>query len=335
MLASLFTLGDVACVSAACSMGQDHAVILQQRIDSADRLIADGSQIEQRTGILIDRFNQLLDRTSNRKLAGNQSLDVFALYESLFKQYEDALAQYKQHRKEYFDHAQQFHQMQQPESIVGSVSQDSDTSGNDYANTPGVQRFRAQDKCAALQQLEGRIIANETRLQEMVAELASSMQKESTAMFASSWSAANQLATQNSNLASQYNQMGMQKTAWYSQNVHNFIAEANRDGAYGAHIQAYKDLSNGNAMESEIFKRCKEHMRNATSTLSDLASIRPAGLSLAAPQPGQAPITADQLQRESNTLDSEYANVQDLFAKLESVRKSMPPSLKKNKGITN
>ncbi len=316
-------------------MGQDHAVILQQRIDSADRLIADGSQIEQRTGILLDRFNQLREQTSNRQLAGNQSIDVFALYESLFKQYEDALNQYKQHRKDYFAHAQQYHQAQQPESIVGSSSQDPSANGNDLSNTPGVLKFKAQDKCAALQQLEGRIISNENRLEQMVNDLASSMQKESVSMFATAWTAANQLAMENGRLASQYNSLGTQKTAWYSHNVHNFIAEANRDGAYGAHVQAYRDLSNGNAMEAEIYKRCQGHMQRATSTLSELASIRPPALSLAAPQPGQAPITADQLQRESNSLDSEYDNVQDLFAKLESVRKSMPPSLKKNKGITN
>jgi hypothetical protein len=330
-------------VFAACSFGQDHAVLLQQRIESADRLIADATQIEQRTGILIDQFQQLKDR--NKRLASSvtdSSINVFTLYESLFKQYEDALNQYNQHRKEYFAHTRQFHQMHQPDSIVGANSQIQSANSSPYgdnssgfANAAGVLKFKAQDKCTQLQALEGRILANESRLDDMVSDLETSMQKESQAMFANSWMAANQLAIQNSTLASQYNHLGMQKTAWYSQNVHNFIEEANRDGAYGAHVQAYRDLSNGNAMESEIYKRCQAHVQRASSTLNELASMRPQGLSISPPGAGQQAITADQLQRESNQLDSEYANVQDIFAKLESVRKSMPPSLKKNKGITN
>jgi len=338
LLSALFLFfGNVPEARAACCVGQDHAVVLQQRIDSADRLIADGTAIEQRSGILIDRFSRLQNYSSKRKLAASETIDVYGLYESLFKQYEDGLAQYKQHRKDYYAHVQQYHQSQQPVEIVGSnsqiPSQNEDQTAAGFANAAGVLKFKVQDKCTALQTLEGRILANEAQLQGMISDLASSMQTESQSIFADNWMSANQLAIQNSNLAGQYNHTGMQKTAWYSQNVHNFIEEANRDGAYGAHMQAYKDLSSGNAMEAEIFKRCKAHMQRASSSLGELAQMRPSGVSMAAPKPDQAPITADLIQRESNALDVEYANVQDLFGKLESVRKSMPPSFRKSKGI--
>lgn len=333
LLAMFYLFAIPACASAACSFGQDHAEVLQQRIDSADKLIADGTRVEQRTGILLDQFKQLRPYSAERKLAENASIDVYSLYESLFKQYEDALNQYKQHRKEYFEHAQQYHQMQQPQSIEGANSQEPDSQ--DDANVSGVLRFKAQDKCSQLQQLEGRIIRNEANLEQMVSDLQTSMQKESQAMFASSWGAANQLAIQNSNLAGQYNHLGMLKTSKYAENVHNLIAEANRDGSYGSHMQAYKDLNNGNTMEGEIHRRCQAHIQFANSALNDLASMRPAGMSLVAPKPDERVFTANDIQRESSELDSEYANVQELFAKLESVRKSMPPTLKKDKGITN
>lgn len=291
---------------------------LEARSASADRLIADGTRLVRETRLLA---------------ANAETPDAFGLYESLFNQYQDALARYKQHRREYFEHVQQYHNTQsQPESIYPNSNP---SQSNNDQNSPGslqALKYAVEDKCAQLQQLETTIISNERQLEAMVASLRNSQQKESQAIFSSNWTAASGLAAQNSSLVAQFNHMAMMKNAQVFKSVSSLIAEANRDGAYNAHMQAYKDFSQSNGMEVALNKRSNMHGQVATMVQSQLAAMRPEGLSMPALDPNRPAVTADQLQQESNALDSEYANVQDLFAKLESVRKSMPPSLPGTKG---
>lgn len=310
---------------------------VQSRIDSADELLADGARIEKQTRNLIEAVNKIsaADRDSSpfpsQRIASSAvTEDVYSLYENLFRQYEEALAAYKRHREAYNQHALQYHNQPQPDMISPSELY--------QAKTPaagGLQalRFRAQDKCAQLQQLENTIIANEQQLQQMLSDLAISQQKESAALFASAWADANQLAMQNSNLAAQFNHMGLQKTAQVANSVHDLIELANRDGAYSAHIEAYKNLSDSNNVEQQIVKRSNYHGQVAMQTLSRLAAMRPAGQMPGVPSSEQRSYSAADLEQENNALDSEYARVQDLFQKLESVRKSMPPNFSPKQGI--
>jgi hypothetical protein len=306
---------------------------VEARIESADRLISDGVRLNAETESLLNGFSRLakLDEESSpfqsQRIASSAVTEnVYQLYENLFQQYEQALAQYKQHRRDYYEHSQLYHNQPQPDMISPT---DLVQSSSNSSNSGGMQalQFRAQDKCQQLQQLESTIIANEQRLQQMVSDLIVSQQKESVALFASAWADANQLAVKNGNLAAQFNHFGLLKTAQVANAVHDLIAEANRDGAYSAHMLAYKNLSDSNNAEQQINKRSNIHGQLAMRYLSQLASMRPVNAPVIAPSnPNQPTFSADQLEQENNALDQEYARVQDLFAKLESVRKSMPPS---------
>jgi len=305
-----------------CCVEQDEAT-LTKRLESAERLIADGTRLDETNRALIHNL---------KVAAGGVTENVYQSYEGLFKQYYDALAAYQQHRRDYLDHVQSYHtQNQQPEMISPSQSYGS----NQQPVRGGLQplKYKTQDKCDQMQQLESTIIANEQQLTTMVSNLMIAQQKESAAMFANEWSAANQLAIQNSRFASQFNDLGILKTAQVSRSVHNLIMEANRDGAYNAHMEAYQNLSTSNGMEQLINKRSNMHASYAMQTMTQLAAMRPAGMPMNGPAAGPARVyTSADLEQESNALDQEYAGVQALFAKLEAVRKAMPPKLKGKTG---
>lgn len=314
---------------------------MEARIDSANRLIADGKRITARSKTLMDTAELLsrLDEKSSpfpsqRIASGVTTPDVYQLYESLFKEYYQALAQYKEHRQEYNAHVNAYHQSSQPEMIAPTPTDNTNASSSATFNGMHALRFQVQDKCQQLQQLESQILSNEQQLQQMISNLIVSQQKESAAMFASAWSDANQLARQNGVLSSQFSHQGLQKTASVANSVHSLIELANRDGAYSAHMEAYKNLADSNNVEQELNKRMNIHGQYAMRFMSELASMRPQGQEPSAPSAGGATVySAAELAQENDALDREYAHVQDLFSKLESVRQTMPKTYKPQ-GIT-
>lgn len=315
-------------------------VHIQSRIASADKLIADGDRLNAKTQKLmstVDAINKLDEKVSafpsQRIASGVTTPNAYELYDSLFKEYYQALAQYKQHRQEYNAHVNAYHQNPQPEMIAPTPT-DPNASTSATFNGMRALKFQAQDKCQQLQQLESNILSNEQQLQQMISNLMASQQKESAAMFASAWSDANQLAQQNGQLASQFSHQGLQKTASVANSVHQLIELANRDGAYNAHLEAYKNLADSNNVEQELNKRMNIHGQWAMRFLGQLASMRPQNQGPSAPgADGGRVYTASDLAQENNELDKEYAHVQDLFGKLESVRQTMPKTYKPQ-GIT-
>ncbi len=309
------TAREAECCNAA---GDDK--LLVQRLQSATLLIARAKQLNHDTSKLSNLVG---------KIAANATtVDVYSQYEDIFHQYEIALKNYKQHRREYFDHVQRFHQTQQPDMISGQSS----SFGSNAQSSLGIKpmKFRVNDACDQLQQLESTLIANEGKLDSMIYALYGAQQKEGQTSYAALWSEANQLAIADSALASQFNHLGIQKTAGISQSVRSLIDEANRDGAYSAHLQAYNNLSRGNDLENEIYQRSNMHGKFALSMLSRLARMKPPDMALSqAPSTDNRVYSAEDLSNESRALDAEYADVQNLFAKLEVVRKSLPPSFQK------
>lgn len=309
------------CASAGaqcCKPDSDSDERWGNRLRSAEQLIADGREWQTKA-------NDLAGRVGHLAAKGNSTNELWSQYQSLFQQYEQLLSSYRQHRQAYSAHVQSYHNMQSSvQQVNGSLDS---VIASDPSNAMKPIKVAAQDKCAELQQLESSIINNETKLGSMMDQLYAATQKESASMFASLWSQANSLAMQDSMQANQFNHMGLLKTAQNTRSVHDLIAEANRDGAYNAHMQAYKDLSQGSTLEHEIYKRSNEHSNFAMSTLSKLAQMKPQGFSNNAPPPDTTVYSSDDLLRESHSLDQEYANVQALFQKLEAVRKALPPNL--------
>ena len=338
------------CCKAAATATTDEVVELnhstkmlthvQSRIASADKLIADGERLNAKTKKLIDTvdsINKLDEKVSpfpaQRIASGATTTNAYELYDSLFKEYYQALAQYKQHRQAYDAHVNAYHQNPQPEMIAPTPT---DPAASTSATFNGMRalKFQAQDKCQQLQQLESNIISNEQQLQQMISNLMASQQKESAAMFASAWSDANQLAQQNGQLTAQFSHQGLQKTASVANSVHQLIELANRDGAYSAHMEAYKNLADSNNVEQELNKRMNIHGQWAMRFISQLAAMRPQSQGPSAPgTDGGRVYTASDLAKENDELDQEYAHVQELFGKLESVRKTMPKTYKPQ-GIT-
>ncbi len=293
---------------------------LYQRLQSAMTLIANARKLNDDSSKLTELVGTVA--------ANATTVDVYGQYDDIFRQYEIALNNYKQHRREYLEHVQRFHQSQQPEMISGQSS----NFGSDAQSNFGIKplQFRVNDACGQLQQLESSLIANEMKLESMINSLAAAQQKESPAAFSELWSEANQLAVSNSSLSSQFNHLGIQKTAGISRNVRSLIDQANRDGAYSSHLQAYNNLSRGNGLENEIYQRSNMHAKFALTVLSRLSMMRPPNLALSQPPSSDNRVfSAEELSNESQALDKEYGNVQNLFAKLEAVRKSMPPTFKK------
>jgi hypothetical protein len=220
------------------------------------------------------------------------------------------------------------------------MSQSFGTSTSPTGLTP--LKVQAQDKCADLVALETRLLESESNLSGLVSKLQYSQNKESTSMLAGMWSDAEQAARQNQALASQFNHLGIQKTGTYSQNVHSLIVEANRDGAYGAHMKAYSDLTQGNNLQQEIYKHANLHGQFALSMLSTLNMLKPPGVVSGGTMPGSftgtpyvssgyaasgagGSYSGAQLAQESQALDVEYAQVQDLMRRLEILRQALPP----------
>lgn len=328
----LFCVDVTACFAQAFSAEECSSL---ERLQSAERLIEDGRAWQNSALELCERIDSLKN-ARRTEIAGDAAADSMGLwrsYQELFKEYEQSLAEYRQHRHDYFEHAQRFHNRSSaPEAINGSPSQMSSLSqmGTGEVSSTNFRplKLQAQDKCAELQELEQNIVVNEQRLEELLQDLSEAQQKESSGTFASLWNEANDLAMKNNELAGKFNHIGIQKTMQSSKNVHNLILEANRDGAYSAHLNAYRDLSQSNNLQQEIFKRANQHGRFAVMALSKLSVMRPS-LQGVPPEPDSKVYSAEDLEQQSADLDQEYANVQSLFEKLETIRKSLPPQLQK------
>lgn len=328
---------------------------IKSRIASANKLIKQGRLIEAQHTNLSNRIKAKL------LVADSRSSNPWTAYQNLFLEYEKALAAYQEHRREYFAHAQQYHGVQ---SFSGSA-ENSVPYGQSSSQSPSMQqsfgtttsptgltplRVQAQDKCDQLVALETKLIASEGNLSKLVSQLQYGQSRESQSMLIGMWSDAEQVARQVQGMASEFNHQGIQKTGSSSQNVHSLIMEANRDGDYGAHMDAYRQLSRSNNFQQEITKHANLHGQFALQMLSTLNSLRPPGAipgggafsSLPGSPTGTvteydpsgggstfgpgASYDATQLAQESRALDLEYAQVQELMSRLEVLRQALPPT---------
>lgn len=326
---------------------------IESRIASANKLIKQGRRIEQQQSRLSNRIKDKL------LAAGSQSANPWTAYQSLFLEYEKALSAYQQHRREYFAHAQQYHGVQsfsgsaQSSTPYGQASSQSPSMQQSFGTTPSPTgltplKVQAQDKCDQLVALETKLLESEGYLAKLVSQLQYGQSRESQSMLIGMWSDAEQVARQVQGMASQFNHQGIQKTGSYSQNVHGLIMEANRDGDYGAHMDAYRELSRSNTIQQDINKHANLHGQFAMQMLFTLNSLKPPGAIPGGGSPSSLPgsptgavteydpgsssfgpgasYDATQLAQESRALDLEYAQVQELMSRLEILRQALPPT---------
>jgi hypothetical protein len=320
---------------------------INSRIASANKLLKQGHRLEWKQA----------DLKSKLLVAKSQSSNSWTAYQKLFLEYEQALQAYQEHRREYFQHAQQFHEVQSfsgsSESSAPYGSTQSPSMQQSFGTTPSPTgltplKVQAQDKCADLSALEARLIESEGNLSRLVSQLQYAQSRESQAMLVGMWSDAQQAARQVQGMASQFNHQGILKTGIYSQNVHGLIMEANRDGDYGAHMDAYRELGRSNTIQQEITRHANTHGQFALQMLSAINSLRPPGAVPGVGATGSLPgaplgtmteydpgggassfgpgssYSATQLAQESRSLDLEYSQVQELMSRLEVLRQALP-----------
>lgn len=361
-------LASVAAIASDCHDANCHkseGKHIESRIASANKLIKSGQRIEKQQSKLSNRIKAKL-------LVADAQSNPWAAYQKLFLEYERALAAYQQHRREYFAHSQQYHGVQsfsgsaESNTPYGQSSTSGQSSYEQSNSSPSMQqsfgkttsptgltplKVQAQDKCDALVALETKLIESEGNLSKLVSQLEYAQSRESQSMLIGMWSDAEQAARQVQGMASEFNHQGIQKTGSYSQNVHGLIMEANRDGDYGAHMSAYRELGRSNTLQQDIYKHANLHGQFALGMLSTLNALKPPGAipggGASSSFPGASPgvvtdygqsggggsgfgpgssYSATQLAQESRALDLEYSQVQELMSRLEVLRQALPPT---------
>src|SRR5579885_192863 len=167
--------------------------------------------------------------------------------------------------------------------IVGPASSSNENESDSGSKQMRALKFKVEARCSQLQELESALITNEQRLENAIADLNRARGRQGGAAFASMWSEANDLAITTNAQAGQFNHLGIQKTFGYSKNVHDLILEANRDGAYGAHMKAYRELAESNNIQQEIIKRANLHGKLSVAALSQINSLKPTSIAQQSP----------------------------------------------------
>lgn len=339
-----------ACNASARGASSDNAANvdlpkLLRRDASASNLMADSARLSEQNRILCKRIESLASKPGG-------STSSWSAYQTLFQQYKMALDSYNNHRKLYFEHLKSFHGNSNagPEMIAGDMINDTpqttasqtQSNGSDSSKVKSPSgatliKIKVEEKCAQLMALEKQLIASETRLSTLVSNLVAAQSKEGPQVFAQMWTDAQNLAMENRATASQYNHLGIQKSSKASGAVHDLIEQANRDGAYTAHMKAYKELSDNDKLQQQIYQNANKHGQFAMMMLSQLSSMRPPASAfdggVAAPGiPGQSSVSSVELRAESADLAREYEQLQSTFQKLEKARVSLPANLRGKSG---
>ncbi len=298
------------CVSCA---GQSNDM-LNHRMHSADKLMNDGEKLV--AGKL------RLCRHIETFLAQSRAKLTLEDYRTLMEEYQQSLGTYKLHRREFFEHCKAFHPASptpgQTQTTVPVVPAQANVSTSSLKPL----QLKAEQKCAQLVKMESGLLASEQQLDSLVKKLTSAWGKESPLVFGSMWADAQNLAIGNQATASEFNHMAIQKTSTASHQVAALIAEANRDGAYGAHMKAYKELSENNTLQQDLFERANQHGKFALMMLSKLQAMRPQG----SPQfsSSTTSYSAADLHAESVALEKEYEELQSKFRELSEAKKFLP-----------
>jgi hypothetical protein len=333
----MFGLEQDAAHSAFCE--SDSCAVDRQRLASADKLIRQARVVRQMNDVLMRWADCLAlephDKTVLRAEAAETDREVKAKsdnFEKLYAAYQEARTTYFLHKQEYDKHVAQFHN-QPPQMISGaaiSSNANTNSSSNLLPPVPPYQplKLKVGAACRALQGEERMLSASEAELAACINELISSKGKANSALYAQQWQRAEQMATALQSRVLGFGQQVLQKEQLSQEELHNLTQAALRDGDAVESRRVFLDAQHQTQVDNQEIARAHLHSNLFANLSSQLGRLNPALSAVAittALAPARTFITFDQIQGESQALQSEYEQLQERYAELQQ---AIPPNAK-------
>lgn len=240
------------------------------------------------------------------QIAGRSSSAELQQYDDLYSQYRAAMAAYQQHRQELQQHVDEFHKQAQQGGNSGEPM---------TINIAPVKalHLQAKDECDQLQAEEQQLHQAEVTLSTFLNDLLVRKSQLSRMDFFQRWSEAQRFAMSIQSQAAQFSQNVAAKQTVTTDELHQITHAAIITGDYTQSAKAYQQVQRRTAIENEENSRANMHSQIADMFIAQLMKLNPTV---------QGAPTADSINAESQSVAKEFANVQELYQKLEKANPS-------------
>ncbi|MDR3617633.1 MAG: hypothetical protein P4L53_29010 [Candidatus Obscuribacterales bacterium] len=272
-----------------------------ERLDSAKLLTSEAA-------VLIEQNRNLTNEIKLCQTITSPSVP-YNKFSAVLSDYQNARSLYLDHRQQYDLHVKEFHQQARP-----------DNRALPPLAVPNLKPLAvaAEDACSQLQQFEQQLKSSETELCNMIQILQAEKGKIPEEAYFQKWLNTQTMATNVQSGALQFNRGVTTKGVDSSNRIHAATDAANVSGDYVQSKKVFSFVQTATEIENEETRRAHLH-----STLASQCFIYINALNPNAPgADGSSTITADQLVKESNELQTEYEALQSKYSSMQNANPS-------------
>jgi hypothetical protein len=243
------------------------------------------------------------EESRRRKLPDKEAQQAF---ENVYQKYQVARTQYLEHRQEYDAHVKEFHQEAKQ-----------DNRALPPLTVPDVKplKVQAEDQCRQLQIMEQQLKSSEEVMLNAIETLQSERSKTNPDVYFQRWINSQSMAMNVQNTAMAFNHGIAQKEQLTSEQLHAATQSAILDGDAIQSQKTYVETQRRTALANAEAQRAQLHSQLAAAFLIYINSLSP----LAQRTANASTISPEQLERESNSLQTEYNGLQEQYSEVEKL----------------